>query len=209
MIPLRPSRSGLLPGCALALTGALSACSLSASPPPVVPTHTLVLPAVPEPSPAPATPTDEATQAAPSPTAGPGAPAPTAEPHDQAARLAQAAYLNKVHARIHPIFADQYLSSLDKLPASHLLNNMDLATHLEIVVTRDSGKLVRIGVTKASGVTTFDVATIDAVHRASPFGEAPDAVLSDDANVYLHWEIYRDPQRSCGTSGARVLFLKK
>ena len=79
-----------------------------------------------------------------------------------------ATYLNGMHNRIHPIFADAFLSSLDNLPATHVLNDQHLVTRLEIVLTKE-GHIVKLGVIKTSGVTAFDIAALDSVQRASPF----------------------------------------
>jgi TonB family protein len=117
-----------------------------------------------------------------------------------------ATYLNGMHNRIHPIFADSFLSSLDSLPRDNPLNDQKLITRLEIVVTRD-GHLVKMGVVKTSGVTAFDIAALDSVQRASPFGPAPSAIISPDGNVYLHWEFHRDEVYACSTMNARPFML--
>jgi len=125
-----------------------------------------------------------------------------------AARVPFASYLNHIHQRIHPIFADSFLRSLDSLPASDPLNRPDLATHLEIVVHRDDGRLVRMGVTKSSGITAFDVGALESVNAAAPFGRPPAVIVSPDGNVYLHWEFHRDPIYACSTFNARPYILK-
>jgi TonB family protein len=117
-----------------------------------------------------------------------------------------ASYLNGMHNRIHPIFADSFLESLDGLPANHPMNDQHLVTRLEIVLTKD-GHLKRMGVVKTSGITAFDIAALDAVDRAQPFGPAPGAIVSPDGNVYLHWEFHRDEVYACSTMGARPYIL--
>lgn len=116
-------------------------------------------------------------------------------------------YLNQIHQRIHPIFADQFLSSLDSLAASHPMNDPNLITSLEIVVEREEGRLVRRGVTRTSGVTAFDISAIDSVERAAPFGAPPPEIVSPDGNVYLHWEFRRDAM-ACSTLFAHPFILK-
>ncbi len=125
-----------------------------------------------------------------------------------AARVPFATYINSVHNRLHPIFAEEFLSSLDNLPPSHAFNQ-DLVAHLEIVLSKDEGRIVRLGVTRASGATAFDMVALNAVQRASPFGKAPDAIVSPDGNVYLHWEFHRDPFDACTTRNARPFLLKE
>ena len=108
---------------------------------------------------------------------------------------------------MHPIFAEEFLAALDALPKGHALNQ-ELVTHIEIVVNKENGRIVRIGLTKSSGVTAFDVVSLSSISRAQPFGKAPDAILSPDGNVYLHWEFHRDPYDACTTRNARPFILK-
>lgn len=117
-----------------------------------------------------------------------------------------ASYLNGMHNRIHPIFAESFLESLDSLPANHPLNDQHLVTFLEIVLTKD-GHLKKMGVVRTSGITAFDIAALDAVDRAQPFGPAPSAIVSADGNVYLQWEFHRDEVYACSTMGARPYIL--
>ena len=124
-----------------------------------------------------------------------------------AARVPFATYINAIHNRLHPIFAEEFLASLDNLPNSHELNS-NLITHVEIVLDKDNGRIVRLGVTKASGATAFDVVALNSISRASPFGKAPPAIVSPDGNVYLHWEFHRDPFDACTTRNARPFLLK-
>jgi outer membrane biosynthesis protein TonB len=123
-----------------------------------------------------------------------------------AAQVPFATYLNGMHERIHPIFAESFLGSLDALPPSDPMNDQHLVTKLEIVLTRD-GHLKKMGVVMTSGITRFDIAALDSVERASPFGPAPKAIVSPDGNVYLHWEFHRDAVYACSTMGARPFML--
>ena len=118
-----------------------------------------------------------------------------------------ATYLNQVHGRIHPIFADTFLASLDSLPSSNPMNRPDIYASLEIVLDRDQGRIQRIGVTRTSGVTAFDVAALESVYRAQPFGAPPQAIVSPDGNVYFHWEFHRGAE-ACGTMNAHPFMLK-
>ncbi len=118
-----------------------------------------------------------------------------------------ASYLNTIHNRIHPLFADSFLGSLDNLPKSHPLNSPKLVTRIEIVVSPKEGRIVKLGVVKTSGITAFDIAALDSVSRAQPFGPAPGAIISPDGNVYLHWEFHRDEVFACSTMHARPFLL--
>jgi hypothetical protein len=137
---------------------------------------------------------------------------PSVKPGNQTAlntaRVPFATYLNTIHNRIHPIFADSFLASLDSLPGSHPMNRPDMSTNLEIVLDREEGRVVRMGVTKTSGVTAFDIAALESVQRASPFGTPPREIVSPDGNVYFHWEFWRNPYYACSTYFARPYILK-
>jgi TonB family protein len=117
-----------------------------------------------------------------------------------------ATYLTMMHNRIHPIFAETFLGSLENLPRTNPLNDPKLLTTLEIVLSRD-GRLAKMGIVRTSGVTAFDIAALDSVQRASPFGPAPNAIISPDGNVYLHWQFHRDEVMACSTMNARPFLL--
>jgi len=123
------------------------------------------------------------------------------------ARVPFATYLVRIHNRIHPVFADTFLVSLDSLPFDHPINDYKLFARLEIVVDPKHGRILQMGVIKTSGLTAFDVGALDSVSRAGPFGKAPPAVISSDGNVYLHWEFHRNPIYACSTMNARPYIL--
>lgn len=124
------------------------------------------------------------------------------------ARVPFANYLNQIHNRIHPIFAEAFLDSLDGLPSTHPLNRQDMTTNVEIVLDREEGRIARIGITKTSGVTAFDIAALSAVDAAQPFGAPPREIVSPDGNVYFHWEFHRNRDEACSTYFARPFILK-
>jgi len=124
------------------------------------------------------------------------------------ARVPFANYLNHIHNRIHPIFADTFLPSLDSLPKTHPMNRWDMSSHVEIVLNPADGRIVQMGITKTSGVTAFDIGALESVQRASPFGPAPSAIVSPNGNVYLHWEFHRNPYYACSTYFARPYIIK-
>ena len=78
---------------------------------------------------------------------------------------------------------DRFLATLDAMPQNHPLNRQDMVTHIEIVLSKEDGRIVRMGVTKSSGNTAFDVGALDAVQQASPYGVPPEAIVSPDGNV--------------------------
>ncbi len=119
-----------------------------------------------------------------------------------------ATYIHSIHNRIHPIFAEEDLEFYNSRPKTEKVNDMSIAAHLEIVLDKTTGRIVRMGVTKTSGITDYDLTALNAVDRAAPFGKAPDLIASPDDNVYLHWEFHRDPFDACTTRNARPFILK-
>lgn len=118
-----------------------------------------------------------------------------------------ATYLAQIHLRLHPIFADGFVEGLDDLPAGHPLNDKSLVTRMEIVIKPD-GTIHHLGIVKASGVTAFDIAALDSVDRAAPFGKVPSEIISPDGFAYLHWEFHRDEMR-CSNVNAYPYKLKE
>lgn len=119
-----------------------------------------------------------------------------------------ARYLNHIHNRLHPQFAHNFLGSLDGLPGDHPMNRPDIRTHIEIVLSAEDGRVLRMGITRASGSTAFDVGALEAVQESSPFGTPPREIVSPDGRVYLHWEFHRDPNSACSTYFARPFILR-
>ena len=117
-----------------------------------------------------------------------------------------AAYLDAVHARLHPVFA-KTLADFDSLPQAPARGG-DLVTVLEVVLSPGEGRIERIGIIKSSGSTVFNVTTLDSFLRAQPFGKAPDFVVSSDGKVYLHWEVHRDGDDACSPRNAYPLMLR-
>jgi TonB family protein len=124
------------------------------------------------------------------------------------ARVPFANYLVQIHNRIHPVFAEGFLDSLGNLPSAHPLNRPEITTNVEIVLDREEGRITRMGITKTSGVTAFDVAALSAVDAAQPFGAPPREIVSPDGNVYFHWEFHRNRDEACSTYFARPFILK-
>lgn len=118
-----------------------------------------------------------------------------------------AGYLNQIHQRLHEVFADGFLASLESLPPDHPLSDQDMSTHVEIALSREDGRIVRMGITKSSGVTMFDVGALESVKKAAPYGVPPGSIISSDGNVYLHWEFHRRLTYACSTYFARPFIL--
>jgi TonB family protein len=119
-----------------------------------------------------------------------------------------AAYVNGMHERIHPLFAEEFLESLDTLPPTDPRNEQQLETEVEIVLTW-KGRLKTMGVVRSSGVIAFDLAVLDSIDRAQPFGAPPPAFLSPDCNAYLRWTFHRNEVIACATQGTRPFLLNE
>ena len=116
-----------------------------------------------------------------------------------------AAYLTAMHRRIHRLFADGFLADVESMPESSPLNDRSLVSTIEIILELD-GRIHRLGIARTSGNLSFDVAALNSVRRAAPFGQAPTAIQSGDGRVYMHWAFYRS-ERQCGTFNAEPYIL--
>ena len=121
-------------------------------------------------------------------------------------RLAFARYVLAMHSKIHPVFADSYLSSIEGLPVDHSLNRPDIDTLVEIVLRGSDGAILGLGVVLSSGADEFDAAALEAVERASPFGAPSAETLSADGTMRMEWHFFRSPTVACSTINA-VPFL--
>jgi hypothetical protein len=110
-----------------------------------------------------------------------------------------APYVSAIHTLLHPVFAEGFLVELAKIPDSDPVSAPKLSTLIELVLSGETGAVVAVGVLRSSGVTAFDVGVLRSILSAGPYGRAPGAVVSSDGNVYLHWEIHRDPEVACST----------
>ena len=117
-------------------------------------------------------------------------PAATCTPHI----VADDAWLHAVRLNLEREFS-AFLARLDKLDASHPMNDSTLGVKLEVVVDAREGCLLAAGVLKPSGLTAFDIGALESVRRTSPF-EAYPAASTVDA-IYVHWEFHRDPNHAC------------
>ncbi len=118
-----------------------------------------------------------------------------------------AQYIARMHRKIHPRWGNGFIVDLERLPAADQFNDHKRWTKLEIVVDR-RGRVVRVGIVKPSGYLPFDVAALDVVFAAGPFGPPPKAIVSYNGKVYMHWEFWRN-HRQCGTFGANPFILAK
>lgn len=124
-----------------------------------------------------------------------------------AAAVPFAMYLNKIHRKLHPQFADSFLAALDELPRAHHLQQPSLATTVGLIIRGRDGHVLRRSVLRSSGSTAFDISALSAIDLASPFAAAPVAIHSPDGNVYIHWELRRD-QMACSTMQAHPYLLR-
>jgi hypothetical protein len=118
-----------------------------------------------------------------------------------------ARYLTAMHRRIHEHFAEGFIPRLAAQPDTSPLNDRTLLVRLEIILEPD-GSVHRIGIVRTSGLLTFDVAAMQSVRVANPYGEVPVGIRSVDGRLYTHWDFHRD-ERWCGPSGAQPYIVTR
>jgi hypothetical protein len=115
--------------------------------------------------------------------------------------FAWATLLGQIHARLHPLFTDEYLRSLERMPPESPLQNLKLTVLIELHLVPGSGAIHRLGVRRASGVPEFDAAALTAFSRALPV-PFPERLASTDGYAYVLWELHRDPRVACSPINA-------
>jgi hypothetical protein len=140
----------------------------------------------------------------------PPAPPPVAEnlrALDPAVRESFGAYLGRLHARIHPAFAQEWGGYVDRLPKGHPHLNGNLDGEVDLAITKDTGQIASVNV-KSSGLPAFDAAMLLAVQGSAPYGRAPEGIASPDGNVHVRWRFHRDPVDACAVGDASPYFAK-
>jgi TonB family protein len=112
-----------------------------------------------------------------------------------------------VHNRVHPIFTDQFIASLDQLPPTDPLNQ-GLYAVIDLTLEPREGRIAEVSIVRASGVAAFDSGIVDSMRKAAPFGEAPVEIRSEDQQVHFQWVIHRDVRMACSTYFMKPLLLK-
>lgn len=88
---------------------------------------------------------------------------------------------------------------LDSAPIRHPLSDQTLRLKVELQIEGGTGQLLSANVLQASEFEPFDVGSLEAIERASPFGPAPAEIIDAEGNVYMHWELHRRPAYACST----------
>jgi hypothetical protein len=120
---------------------------------------------------------------------------------------AYAAYIGRIHRKIHALWGSGFLPRLDtQYPAGHPLNDADLNSKLEFVIDARSGVVDAVNIVDSSGELMFDAEAVSISHMIGPHRQPPGEIVSPDGKVYIHWNFWRD-QRQCGPFGASVFIV--
>ena len=112
-------------------------------------------------------------------------------------------YLRAVHAKVHPLWAGNFLSlAASQLPKDHPINTPSRSAELELLLS-SKGALLDARVAKTSGASEFDASAMEVIRAAGDFAPAPQEILSDDGKVHLLWTFARDDRRCSGLAVTR------
>jgi len=89
-----------------------------------------------------------------------------------------ASYLNQLHRKLHPFFAEGFLVAADRRPPGDAVHDQSLRATVELVLDGETGRIVRRGIVDTSGLTFFDAGTLMSIERAAPYGQAPPTIRS-------------------------------
>jgi TonB family protein len=114
------------------------------------------------------------------------------------------AYLEAIHAQIHPLWAQNFLESLRlQLPPDNQLNRPALYVVVDMAIAAD-GTLHDVLLQHPTGFNPFDQAAVQIVRDASPYPKPPADLASDDGYVHVTWTLARDV-RQCSPADAQVV----
>jgi TonB family protein len=116
-----------------------------------------------------------------------------------------AVYIARMHRRIHPLWGWGFLSDLELKSEKNPLNDRSLKVTMEIVVN-PNGTIAKATIIRPSGRLEYDVAALNVVFTAGPYGTTPRKIRSRNGKVYIHWSFYRN-HRQCGTFNAHPYVL--
>lgn len=125
------------------------------------------------------------------------------ELNTRAAPFAQ--FIAHMHRQIHEKWAFGFLQGLNAQLKDTPFDDMRLMANLEIVLDK-TGNVDKIAMVRTSGNTGFDAAAVSSVYAAVPFPTPPEAILSGNGKVYLHWKFHRNGD-ACGTPGVSYFIL--
>jgi len=114
-----------------------------------------------------------------------------------------AVYIAQMHNQIHEQWGFGFLIEAGD---HREYDDMSLEATLELVVMPDGTLEKAPTIVRGSGKLNFDVAAMDSVMTASPFGAPPKAIRSANGKTYIHWDFHRDA-RECMTAFVRPYIL--
>jgi hypothetical protein len=113
-------------------------------------------------------------------------------------------YAESLHRKVHSVYSDGFLNRLDHVSATHALQQASLRATVSLVIDAKTGEVLQLALIGSSDSELFDVAALESISRASPFGLPPRQVVSSDAKVYLSWELHRNIDYACSTAFLRL-----
>lgn len=117
-------------------------------------------------------------------------------------------YILRMHDRLHPVYSQGWLGSLKELPLDHALRSTELNASIEIVLDGETGRVRSLGIVESSKIYAFNVAALEALALAGPFGSAPEEIQSGDGNVYLRWKLQSDTEYACAPAFAQPFLIR-
>jgi hypothetical protein len=119
-----------------------------------------------------------------------------------------ARYLNTIHQHIHPLYERGWLRALELAHDTAIDDaSSGASATLELTIAGEEGALRQLIVLETNATPAFVRGALESISRAAPFGAPPDEILSSDGNLYVQWQLFRDPAYACSTYFARPFIL--
>jgi TonB family protein len=112
-------------------------------------------------------------------------------------------FIDGMHRRIHPLFSDVYLPSLEGRAVSDPVNQGIVVATADIRVRFD-GSLDEVHLSRASGVPEFDRAVLDSITQSAPFPPPPPSIVQRGTTT-VRWIFSRPELLACNATAVRVL----
>jgi TonB family protein len=124
-------------------------------------------------------------------------------PHGSAETRAAWKFIDGMHRRIHPLFSDVYLPSLEGRALSDPVNQGIVVATADIRVRFD-GSLDEVHLSRPSRVPEFDRSVLDSITQSAPFPPPPLSIVHD-GTITVRWIFARPELLACNATAVRVL----
>jgi len=114
-------------------------------------------------------------------------------------------YYNRIKERLRLYWEPKIKEKVTRIFAQgrHLASDEEKITRL-IITLDQSGKLIKVQVLGASGVTDLDDAAVEAFQAAAPFPNPPKGIVEADGTIKIRWDFILEANSNMLTPGRDI-----